>query len=91
MILYREDRVAEAYKELEAGYSEALKLPFAKKFHYGEPVYIPVPVKGFIDSSVFINHHKLFVLFSKLFKCKCPLAVRQGVGECCPVTFCFYP
>ena len=51
MILYREDRVDEAYTELEAGYREALKLPFAKKFMYEEPVYMPVPVKGFIDSS----------------------------------------
>lgn len=51
MILYREDRVAESYSELEAGYNEALKLPFAEKFKYNEPVYIPVPLKGFIDSS----------------------------------------
>jgi hypothetical protein len=51
MILYREDRISEAYTELEAGYNEALKLPFAKNFKYDEPVYITVPLKGFIDSS----------------------------------------
>jgi len=51
MILYREDRVDEAYAELEEGYREALKLPFAKKFRYDEAVYLPVPVKGFIGAS----------------------------------------
>ncbi len=51
MIFYREGRIDEAYSELEAGYSEALKLPFAGKFRYAEPVYMPVPLKGYIDSS----------------------------------------
>jgi len=51
MILYREDRVDKAYAELEKGYREALKLPFAKKFKYDEAVYLPVPVKGFLDVS----------------------------------------
>ncbi len=51
MILYREGRVDEAYAELEAGYSEALKLPFAAKYKYSEPVYIMVPLKGYIISA----------------------------------------
>ncbi len=51
MILYREDRVDEAYAEFEKGYREAVKLPFAKKFKYEEAVYLPVPVKGFIAAS----------------------------------------
>ncbi len=51
MILYREERVDEAYAELEAGYREALKLPFSEKYKYSEPVYIVLPLKGFIDST----------------------------------------
>ncbi|PKL16681.1 MAG: hypothetical protein CVV49_15040 [Spirochaetae bacterium HGW-Spirochaetae-5] len=51
MILYRENRVNESYAEFEAAYREALKLPFAGKFKYSEPVYIEVPMKGYIAST----------------------------------------
>lgn len=51
MILYRENLINEAYAEFESAYREALKLPFAGKFKYSEPLYIDVPLKGYLAST----------------------------------------